>query len=76
MKPSSTSCSAALDQLDGVGQQRPVIADHLELDPVGLERLARELRGPDRVAGRVATGRVREDEEPEPIDHLEHRSLR
>ena len=32
-------------QLGRVGQQRALVADHLELDPVGLERLARELRG-------------------------------
>ena len=32
-----------LQQLGRVGQQRAVVADHLELDPVGLERLAGQL---------------------------------
>ncbi len=47
-------------QLGRVGQQRVLVADHLELDPVGVERLARELRGQDGVAGGVAAGRVRQ----------------
>ena len=47
-----------VEQLDRVGQQRAVVADHLELDPVGLERLAGELRGADGVARGVAAGRV------------------
>ena len=32
-----------LEQRGRVGQQRALVADHLELDPVGLERLAGEL---------------------------------
>ena len=45
-------------QLGRVGQQRALVADDLELDPVGLERLAGELRGEDRVARGVAAGGV------------------
>ena len=47
-----------LQQLGRVGQQRAVVADHLELDPVGLERLARQPGGHDGVARRVAAGGV------------------
>ena len=54
-----------VEQLGRVGQQRAVVADHLELDPVGLEGLAGELRGAHGVTGRVATGRVRQAEETE-----------
>ena len=63
-------------QLRGVGEQGAVVADHLELHPVGLERLAGELRGADRVARRVAAGRVREAEQAEPLDQLDQRTLR
>ena len=48
-----------LEQLGRVGQQRAVVADHLELHPVGLERLARELGGGDGLARGEAAGRVR-----------------
>ena len=64
------------DELDGVGQQRAVVADHLELDPVGLERLARELRGDDRVAGGVAAGGVREHLDAGAVEHVEDRAAR
>ena len=49
-----------LEQRGRVGQQRVLVADHLELDPVGLERLAGELGGEDRVAGGEAAGGVGE----------------
>ena len=39
-------------QLRRVGQQRALVADDLELDPVGRERLARQLRGERRRRGR------------------------
>ena len=48
------------DELDGVGKQGPVVADHLELDPVGRERLPGELRGDDRVASGEAARGVRQ----------------
>ena len=48
------------EQLGRVGQQRALVADDLELDPVGLERLAGELGGRDRVARGEAAGGVRQ----------------
>ena len=39
-------------QLHGVGQQRPVVADDLELDPVGLEGLPGQLGGQDGLGRR------------------------
>ena len=47
-----------MQQLGRVGQQRVLVADHLELDPVGLERLACEPCGQHRVARREAPGGV------------------
>ena len=52
--PSSTSVSAASSSSVASGKQRAVVADHLELDPVGLERLARHARGQHGVVRRVA----------------------
>ena len=65
-----------VEQLDRVGEEGAVVADHLELDPVGLEGLAGELGGADRVAGGVATGRVGQGEEAELVEHVEDRALR
>ena len=48
-------------ELDRIGQQRAVVADHLELDPVGRERLPGQVRGADRVAGGEAAGGVGQD---------------
>ncbi len=45
-------------QLGGVGQQGVLVADHLELDPIGGERLAGEAGGEHGVAGGVAAGGV------------------
>ncbi len=64
-----------VEQLDRVRVEGAVVADHLELDPVGLERLAGELGGADRVAGGEAAGGVGEGEEAEAVDHVEHRAL-
>ena len=75
MKPSATRVSAADEQLDRVRVEGAVVADHLELDPVGLERLAGEVGGADRVAGGEAAGGVRQGEEAELVDHVEHRAL-
>ena len=62
-------------ELDGVGQQRAVVADHLELHPVGVERLARELRGEHRVARREAAGGVRQRLHPALVEHVDQRAL-
>ena len=61
-------------ELDRVGQERPVVADHLELDPVGRERLAGQPRGQHRVAGRVAAGGVRQHLDPGGVEHVEDRA--
>ena len=65
-----------VDQLDRVGQQRALVGDDLELDPVGLERLAGELGGEHRVAGGEAAGRVGQRAHADPLQHVEHRALR
>ena len=59
------------DQAEQVGLQRVVVADHLELDPVRAEQLARHLRGGDRLLGRAAAGRVGHDAQAERLDQLE-----
>ena len=62
MKPSPTRVSAASSSSAASGSRVLVVADHLELDPVGLERLASEARGGDRVARREAAGGVGQHE--------------
>ena len=65
-----------LEQLGGVGEQRLVVADHLELDPVGLEGLARETRGGHGVAGGEAARGVRQQHAPLALEHVDDRALR
>ena len=47
-----------VEQLDRVGQQGALVGDHLELDPVGLQRLAGQLGGQHGLAGGEAAGGV------------------
>ena len=54
--------------------QRLRVADDLELDQVGLQQLARQLRGQHGVLGRVAAGGVRQNRVALAIDVVEHRS--
>ena len=53
-----------LDERLVVGEERALVADHLELHPVREPRLASEPRRADRFVGGVAAGRVRQDEHP------------
>ena len=62
------------EQLGRVGQQRAVVADHLELHPVGLERLAGELCGGHRLARREAARGVRQHLESRLLEHLHDRA--
>ena len=55
-----------VEQLDRVGQQGDVVGDHLELDQVGLQRLAGQPGGEQRLGGGVAAGRVRQDGDARP----------
>jgi hypothetical protein len=64
-----------LEQRGRVGQQRVLVADHLELDPVGLERLAGELGGEDRVAGGEAAGGVGEELDARAVEDVDERAL-
>ena len=63
-----------LEQRRRVGQQRALVADHLELDPVGLERLAGELRGEHRVARREAAGGVGQQPDAGAVEHVDDRA--
>jgi hypothetical protein len=63
-------------ELPGVRQERLLVADHLELDPVRLERLAGESGGHHGVARGVAAGGVWQDEVPGLIEHLDQRTGR
>ena len=63
-----------LEQRGRVGQQRALVADHLELDPVGLERLAGELGGEHRVARGEAAGGVREQAHAGAVEHVDDRA--
>ena len=61
------------DQRLVVGEERALVADDLELHPVGQPRLAAEPRRPDRLVCRVAAGGVRQDEDPLGVDVVEQR---
>src|SRR5579871_1666205 len=52
-----------LDQRLVVGEERALVADHLELHPVRQARLAPQPRRPHRIVRGVAAGGIREDEE-------------
>ena len=64
------------EQLDGVGQQALVVADDLELDPVGLEGLASQRGRGDRLGGGEAARRVGQDLDAQLVEQLEQPSLR
>ena len=51
-----------------------LVGDHLYLDPVGLQRLARELCGEHRVARGVAASGVRQNPNAAPRQHVENRT--
>ena len=61
------------DEPEHVGLQRVVVGDHLKLDPIRLEQLARHLRRRDRLARRVAAGRIRQDAGPRPFTSSQKR---
>ena len=63
-----------LQQRGRVGQQRALVADHLELDPARLERLAGELRGEHRVARGEAAGGVRQQRDARAVEHVDDRA--
>ena len=52
------------EQLDRVGQERPVVTDHLELHPVGGEGLPGQLGREHGLGGREAPGGVGQDPDP------------
>src|SRR5207248_10838756 len=61
------------DQLDGIGQQRVLVADDLELHPVGTERLPGEAGGGDGLRRGAAPGRVGQDPDPGAVEYVEQR---
>ena len=65
-----------VEQLDRIRVEGAVVADYLELDPVGLEGLAGEAGGADRVAGGEAASGVGQGEETKAVEYVEHRALR
>ena len=58
MKPFATSVSRGAHEFFHVGIEQFAVADHFELDPVGVERLARQFRSEHSVLRRLAAGRV------------------
>ena len=46
------------EQLDGIGKQRPVVADDLEFHPVRVQGLTAEAGRPSRPTGSGATSRI------------------
>ena len=60
------------DQFDGIGQQRALVGDDLELDPVGLQRLAGQLRGEHRLGGAATARGVGQRGDAEPVQQVQH----
>jgi hypothetical protein len=60
-----------LQQLDGVWQERNLVPDDLELHPVRLERVSRQLRRERCLRGRKATSGVGENAHAEAGQHVE-----
>lgn len=60
------------DQRKNIGLQRVVMADDLQLDPVGLKNLTGHLRRQHRFLDRVATGRVGQDAAIQLTDQLKN----
>src|SRR3546814_5431395 len=58
-----------LEELGSVRHQVGLVTDHLELDPVGPERLPRQLGGQDRLAGAQATGGVGQHRDARSEEH-------
>ena len=71
-KPVPHECGGGLQQSTHVGKQGTVVPDHLQLDQVRLQGLPRELRGEDRIPGRVAAGGVGQDGITRPVDQIQH----
>src|SRR5207302_2408969 len=65
-----------VEQLAALREERAFVADHLELDPVCVEGLARELGGEDRVAGGEAACGVREQRAACLLQYLDNRAAR
>ena len=63
-----------LDQAEQVGLQGVVVGDHLELQPIGFEHLARHLGGGDGLLRRAAAGGVGQHVHAEVGDQL-HEAL-
>ena len=64
-----------LQQLHGVGQQRAIVPDDLELDPVGAEGLAGQFGREHRLRRGGTAGSVREDPDAEFVEEGEQRAL-
>ena len=65
-----------VEQLHGVGQQGVLVPDDLELDPVGLERLAGELGREDRLRRGETARRVGQDLDAPGPEHVEDAAAR
>ncbi len=65
--------AGGLDQLARVGEERLLVADHLELDAVREPRRPTQAGDADRLRGRGGAGRVRQDHEAPGVDPVEQR---
>jgi hypothetical protein len=70
-KPFGDQHLRRLERRDDVGQQRALVADDLQLHPVAHARRPAQPRVADRLLGRVAAGRVRQQEEPLRVEVVE-----
>src|SRR5690606_32119421 len=63
-----------VEELDRVGQQGVLVADDLEFDPVGAERLAGQAGGADGLFGGAAPGGVGQDADAAAFDDVQDRA--
>ena len=75
MKPSLTRIARRLQRRRAVGEQRPLVADDLQLHHVGHPQLARQPAGADGLLGGVAAGGVGQERVPLAVDGVEHVGL-
>ena len=71
LEPVLAEDGRGLDQAEQIGLQRVVVADHLELDPVGSEQLAGHLRGGDGLLRRAAACGVGQHAHAKLLDEVE-----
>ena len=70
LEPVAAEHARGFDKTEHIGLQRVVVGDDLKLDPIRLEQLSRHLRRGNRLARRMAAGRVWQDARAQALHQL------